>query len=181
MPRGKKHRLLELLVREVSLVDRAANQRRFLVVKREEGSEMEFAEMLKALGLLPEWAEKLDTEQKGQLADALQKAADAFKGDEPEATEPAEGEPETQAKADEPEPKADEGDDKVSKALNEFGGILQQLVTQQGQLNDRLTSVEKGFGLGNSQFLESEGTEPVTGEDEEPVTWEMDINAAPKQ
>ena len=34
-PQGGVHRLLDMLVEEVSLVDRAANKRRFLVVKRE--------------------------------------------------------------------------------------------------------------------------------------------------
>jgi len=43
MPRqqsGKQHRLTEMLVEEVSNVDRAANKRRFLVVKRDDGDSM---------------------------------------------------------------------------------------------------------------------------------------------
>lgn len=63
---GGVHRLLDMVVEEVSLVDRAANQRRFLVVKRDDMAKK--TETEKAEG----------TEEGRDLSGALQAAVDAL-------------------------------------------------------------------------------------------------------
>lgn len=81
-------RLLDLLVEEVSMVDRAANRRRWLVVKR--GETMEFKELLDALESMPTFAAGLSAEEQTELAGALRKAADGINVEaDAESSEPA--------------------------------------------------------------------------------------------
>jgi uncharacterized coiled-coil protein SlyX len=71
-PEGGVHRLLDMVVEEVSLVDRAANQRRFLVVKRDSMAKTKDEEK-------PEDTEKADDDAAaGELDGALQAAITAL-------------------------------------------------------------------------------------------------------
>jgi hypothetical protein len=71
-PEGDVHRLLDMVVEEVSLVDRAANQRRFLVVKRDSMAKTKDDETL-------EDAEKAEGEENtAELDGALQAAVTAL-------------------------------------------------------------------------------------------------------
>jgi uncharacterized coiled-coil protein SlyX len=71
-PEGGVHRLLDMVVEEVSLVDRAANQRRFLVVKRDSMAKTKDEEK-------PEDTEKADDDAAaGEIDGALQAAITAL-------------------------------------------------------------------------------------------------------
>lgn len=91
--RRARARLTEMDTREVSVVDRAANRRRFLVVKQED----EMADEITGA--------EVEETQDGELTttDAGSESADAGSGDAGEAAQ-AEGEPEGTEKADAPIP-----------------------------------------------------------------------------
>ena len=193
-------RIVDLIVEEVSVVDRAANKRRFLIVKRDGGSTVEHDELIKALIELPEYAAGLEEGQRASLADALQKALEGVSPKtEAEATEKTESEAEAAEKAEpeadaktgpetkaelEAEAKADpvEKADPAADQLTRIEAMMQSLSTSNDELSgkldgidSRLGTVEKSTGIPNAALIES--TDSVEAGDGNAVQWDMDMNA----
>lgn len=152
------NRLFDMRVEEVSLVDRAANQHRFLVVKREDGMAEEAEVAAESLERLTEAVSRFQAEnpteaQVSELAGALRSAADALKA-------PVEVKSPEEAK---PAPLPNEAS--VATALRELTALIQ---AQQ----QRLEQVEKRFGLPNSAAT-SEKSVQVSAEE---IGWPMDLN-----
>ena len=130
------NRLFDMQVEEVSLVDRAANQHRFLVVKQEDGME---------------GAEVVDVENgcSGEMPEMAPKAAPAL-------TE-VEGEKQALAEA---KHASEEAKPKASPEPPPFEEILAAL----RQLTARLGRVEKQFGLPNSSANSETSVQSSKGE-----------------
>lgn len=194
---GAVNRLFDMQVEEVSLVDRAANRHRFLVVKRDEDSgdaEGEQACSSDAIGDTPggqkehdlgspaaadrseEHADDVDAEPKGALAsataalEALTAAVAELRGDPTVAVlrTLAEG---ALSRAKEPEnpasPKPTETHVK-QPSVPDLEGIVGVLRS----LAERIGRLEKCFGTPNSRESAAKRA-PDTGE----VGWPMDMNA----
>ena len=227
MKRAQAHsRLVDMVVEEVSLVDRAANQRRFLIVKRSEPMIQNpqderrgslFASALSALEGLTEAVELLhaqgsDPPSLEGLAAELKGLASKLAGEEE--TEPAEENPggedtaraeseassidairatltrvselvdaasAPQAEATVSAPEATPGQPSQPTPSNEPGVAeqLSKLTKALGELSSslkaheqRISSVEKRFGLPNSS-PNDERTKPPSPPE---VGWPMDMN-----
>jgi hypothetical protein len=195
--RRKIHRLFEMVVEEVSLVDRAANKHKFLIRKRKtEGDKVEPEKLKELLGGLPGLIR--DGAEPAALVEALRKAADDVeaaaglaKAEEPaKPAEPAKpeepkaveavvetavektAEPVTVA---EPQPDLLVG---ITAQLAEIMSEIKTLGTSGAQLDQRLAAVEKSVDVPNSLPVETQL--PETRGIEEDVVWPTNLNDLPK-
>lgn len=198
------HRLKDTIVEEVSLVDRPANKRPFLVIKRD--NTMSNAAALTAasetLEKLPDLVRAANDESEGSaqsLVDSLRKAADqveegaglkkAAKQDDAKAKADAEAKAkaEDEAKAAEAKTKAEaaaKAAGEVVKADSAVMAKLDQVLAQQGEIKatlgsqaERLTTVEKSWQDQNSgeTNVTTDG-DGASGGGESSVHWPADLN-----
>ncbi len=214
-------RLFDILVKEISIVDRAANRRRFAVVKQEQQMETDgndettdqptAADDSAAERTAPDNAEDnaaLDagaraleavtsaveaiasgasgSEQLAQLGPELTEAVDALFGKlgiERQCTETAEGDSlvdslrnalaEIRTARGKAHQRVDESLTSFREALDGLKEVVQTLVKSIGDHTERLTRVEKQFGLPNSGTRDPKPTEVQKSEE---GNWPLDLN-----
>jgi len=176
------NRLHDIVVEEVSLVDRAANEHRFLIVKRDSpmpdnaetiAHEDVDAEDVVDLSHSPEvesaTTAPVDTAQLAQLMTSLKTTVEAL------LARPVEAHAEAGAKLTEVETKTEAEPAKNQELKESIAAVtesLRALAETVKEQHQRLSRVEKSFGMPNS----APNPERVQKAEPEEVGWPMDLN-----